>query len=89
MTGYSVGDTASYTCNDDFELNGVGVLTCQANGTWDNPPPSCHSLAGMIVNTNFFSFTFSYTVMSFIVVNICARVNDLEDLLSCIVLIQW
>ena len=47
MTGNSAGDTATYTCNDGFELNGEDVLNCQADGTWDNPPPTCESTEGM------------------------------------------
>ena len=47
MTGNSAGDTTSYTCNDGFELNGEDVLNCQADGTWDNPPPTCESTEGM------------------------------------------
>ena len=53
MTGNSVGDTATYTCNN---MNGEIVLTCQRNGTWNNPPPTC---AGMVVNTHFVFFYFS------------------------------
>ena len=46
MTGNSVGDTATYTCNEGFELDGVMMVTCQDDGMWDNPPPTCRSLAG-------------------------------------------
>lgn len=41
LEGNSVGDTAVYTCNPGFELIGVAVLICQADGTWDNLPPDC------------------------------------------------
>ena len=49
VMGTSVGDTATYTCNDGFDLNGVGVLNCQAHadGTWDNPPPTCEIIEGI------------------------------------------
>ena len=48
LTGVSVGDMATYTCNDGFELMGVQKLTCQEDGTWDNPLPLCMSLAGTL-----------------------------------------
>ena len=41
MTGNSVGDTATYTCDMGFELVGVMMVTCLSDGTWDNPPPEC------------------------------------------------
>ena len=42
MTGNSVGDTATYSCNDGFSLNGVDmVVTCQDDGEWSDPPPIC------------------------------------------------
>ena len=47
LTGTSVADTATYTCNAGFQLAGAPVLTCQGGGTWDNPLPRCQSLAGM------------------------------------------
>ena len=44
MTANSVGDTATFTCDAGYELNGADVLTCQSDGTWDNPPPTCESI---------------------------------------------
>ena len=41
LTGHSSGDKVNYTCNSGFALDGVSVLTCQSNGEWDNPPPTC------------------------------------------------
>ena len=41
MTGNSVDDTATYTCDMGYELVGVMTVTCQSNGMWDNPPPVC------------------------------------------------
>ena len=41
LTGTSIGDTATYTCDDGYELVGVQVLNCQSNGMWDNSPPIC------------------------------------------------
>ncbi|XP_078702865.1 zonadhesin-like [Branchiostoma floridae x Branchiostoma belcheri] len=31
----------TFTCNSGFELNGTDVATCQADGTWSNPVPTC------------------------------------------------
>ena len=41
QSGNSEGDTATYTCDNGYELFGHQVLNCQANGTWDNSPPIC------------------------------------------------
>ena len=41
QSGNSVGDTATFVCNDGYELVGSPVLTCQDNGTWDNSPAVC------------------------------------------------
>ena len=41
MTGNSVGDTATYSCNDGYSLSGVDMVTCQDNGQWSDPPPIC------------------------------------------------
>ncbi|CAH1238822.1 FCGBP [Branchiostoma lanceolatum] len=34
-------DTVTFTCNTGFILNGADAATCQANGTWSNPVPTC------------------------------------------------
>ena len=41
LTGTSIGDTATYTCNEGHEFVGAPVLNCQSNGMWDNSPPVC------------------------------------------------
>ena len=41
LSGTSVGDTATYTCDSGYELVGTPVLNCLANGAWDNSPPVC------------------------------------------------
>ena len=43
VTGTGVGDTATYSCNDGYELNGSGTQTCQSNGDWSELPPTCES----------------------------------------------
>ena len=52
QSGNSEGDTATFACNDGYELVGAPVLTCQDDGTWDNSPPaSCLSLNGKSLMT--------------------------------------
>ena len=44
VTGQSIGDIATYTCDSGFELdltNGSEVRICQADGTWSGYPPAC------------------------------------------------
>ena len=41
LSGTSVGDTATYTCDSGYELVGTSVLNCLANGAWDNSPAVC------------------------------------------------
>ena len=41
LTGTSIGDTATYTCNEGHKLVGAPVLNCQSDGMWDNSPPIC------------------------------------------------
>ena len=40
-TGLTPGSTATYTCNEGFELNGVQTRTCQSDATWSDDPPTC------------------------------------------------
>ncbi|XP_066300403.1 CUB and sushi domain-containing protein 3-like [Branchiostoma lanceolatum] len=37
----SYGDVASFTCDPGYILAGVSTLTCQADGTWNGPSPTC------------------------------------------------
>ena len=46
LSGVSVGDTATFTCNDGYELVGDSSLICLSDGTWDSSPPVCQGLTG-------------------------------------------
>ena len=67
LSGTSVGDTATYTCDNGYELVGTPVLNCQNDGTWDNSPPLCQSVGGKIENLNSMitCHTFFIVVVSF------------------------
>ena len=41
LTGNSVGDTTTYSCDDGFALSGEDMVTCQDDGKWSDPPPTC------------------------------------------------
>ena len=41
IEGNSPGETFTFSCASGYSLSGEGVLTCQEDGTWDNPTPSC------------------------------------------------
>ncbi len=36
-----VGDTAVYSCNSGYRVDGAAVLTCQVNSSWSNKVPIC------------------------------------------------
>ena len=37
-SSFTVGSTATYSCNQDFQLVGNGQITCQTNGAWTARP---------------------------------------------------
>ncbi|XP_035673047.1 E-selectin-like [Branchiostoma floridae] len=37
----SYQDVVTFTCNTGYQLNGVSSVTCQADGTWSGPVPTC------------------------------------------------
>jgi len=43
LTGTTVGNTASYTCNTGFRIrnNVPNVRTCQDSGQWSGDEPTC------------------------------------------------
>ena len=45
VTGLSIGDTATYSCNAGFELVGIAVRTCELVGAgvaaWSGAAPIC------------------------------------------------
>ena len=41
LSGNSEGDTATYACNEGYELVGTPVISCEDGGTWDGPLPTC------------------------------------------------
>ncbi|XP_060565067.1 fibropellin-1-like isoform X2 [Ruditapes philippinarum] len=43
-SGTSYGNTASYSCDAGFELNGVLQRTCQADSSWSSSAPTCDRL---------------------------------------------
>ena len=68
MTGNSVGDTATYSCDDEFSLSGVDMVTCQGDGQWSDHPPTCvafrtcaiiHTSYIVLYNIMYYTFMFS------------------------------
>ena len=41
VNGMTPGDTATYSCDMGFELDGVETVTCGDNGAWSARPPVC------------------------------------------------
>ena len=47
MTGTKYGDTARFTCNTAYSLQGAALLTCLETG-WDNQQPNCRHIGNAI-----------------------------------------
>lgn len=41
MSGNTQGNTTSFSCNPGFQLDGLRVVVCQANGLWSGNVPIC------------------------------------------------
>ena len=39
--GTGVGDTATYSCDNGYNLTGNDTVTCQSSGYWSGPLPIC------------------------------------------------
>ena len=39
-----IGKICTFSCNLNFQLRGVRVLTCLQNGMWDHPQPTCEPI---------------------------------------------
>ena len=63
VSGTTPGSTATYSCNDGFQLFGNTVRECQSNGHWSGSTPSCKSknifssfLTSLVTTKNLLSF---------------------------------
>jgi len=56
LTGTTVGNTASYTCNTGFRIrnNVANVRTCQDSGQWSGDEPTCEGNASELDQNRFF-----------------------------------
>ena len=43
-TGTTVGQTATYNCNPDYNLVGDSTRVCQATGVWSGSAPTCQRM---------------------------------------------
>ncbi|CAH1263509.1 CSMD3 [Branchiostoma lanceolatum] len=41
MAGTFYGDTATYSCQNGYEIDGTAIRTCQADQTWSGMDPTC------------------------------------------------
>ena len=53
---YNVGVTVTYSCNDDYQMQGNKTSTCEFSGRW-TPPPVCKSM----LHIKIISFSVSAT----------------------------
>ncbi len=40
-TQYPQGSSVTYHCDDGYTMTGDHTQTCQSNGAWDKPAPTC------------------------------------------------
>lgn len=52
VNGFTTGDTAVYSCNGGFEMNGNTTRTCMSNSKWTGRPPTCQSTSGNELTSN-------------------------------------
>ena len=52
VSGLTVGSTATYSCNEGYNLNGVEERVCQSDGEWSDIAPVCH-IVSKLVRFNF------------------------------------
>ena len=51
-------DTATYSCNCGYELDGCSKRTCLSDGTWSDNAPSCRGVFLLHLGQSFFYFSF-------------------------------
>ena len=66
--GTTFGQTATYSCNTDYNLLGDNTRTCQATGMWSGSKPTCRCML------LFSSFESSPTLVNTLVNNTCTRI---------------
>lgn len=54
MTGMYYLNTATFACDDGYELVGASLITCQYGGSWSDAAPVCR-YRGML-NTQYQNF---------------------------------
>ena len=64
ITGISVGDTATYTCDEGYELIGSMNVTCTDSGTWSDEPPICRRKLKQYYLNLVMSLSILYSSMS-------------------------
>uniref|UniRef100_H2Y5C1 Sushi domain-containing protein n=1 Tax=Ciona savignyi TaxID=51511 RepID=H2Y5C1_CIOSA len=91
---YGVSNTVTYTCSDNYVLEGQVVLTCLVSGEWSHDEPTCNPIQcaapGNVDNGSFEPGTGPY-VVSNTVTYTCSDNYVLEGqaVLTCLVSGEW
>ena len=48
VSGLTVGSTATYSCSEGYNLNGVVERVCQSDGGWSDTAPVCHIVSKLV-----------------------------------------
>ena len=47
LSGTTFGSTATYSCNQDYMLDGPRTRNCQADGSWSGREPTCERMSAI------------------------------------------
>lgn len=51
LTGTTFGSSATYSCNNNYMLDGPQTRRCQADGTWSGREPTCERMQQLNIAT--------------------------------------
>ena len=53
VAGYTVGNSATYSCNSGCTRSGVSIRFCLSSGTWSGSAPTCQCMIIIIIPSKY------------------------------------